>query len=59
VICSNLLLIDRISGQLRELEEAIELTSDQEKTGALLRTMPGIGKMIALTITAEICDLVL
>jgi transposase len=59
VICSNLLLIDRISGQLRELEEAIELTSDQEKTGALLRTMPGIGKMIALTITAEIGDLVL
>ncbi len=54
VITDNLTLIDRLDQQIKELEQEIPLTKEQAHTIKLLMSMPGVGKVTALTILAEI-----
>ena len=54
VIMDNLTLIDRLDQQIKELEQEIPLTKEQAHTIKLLMSMPGVGKVTALTILAEI-----
>ena len=54
VITDNLTLIDRLDEQIKELEQEIPLTKEQAHSIQLLMSMPGVGKVTALTILAEI-----
>ena len=54
VIADNLTLIDRLDQQITELEQDITLTEEQALSIQLLMSMPGVGKVTALTILAEI-----
>jgi len=54
VIADNLALIDQLNVQINRLERNIPLTKEQAKNIKLLMTMPGIGKVSAITILAEI-----
>ena len=54
VITDNLSLIDRLDELIKELEQEIPLTEEQAHTIQLLMSMPGVGKVNALTILAEI-----
>ncbi len=54
VIMDNLALIDRLDQQVKELEQEIPLTKEQAHSIKLLMSMPGVGKVTALTILAEI-----
>jgi transposase len=54
VITDNLTLIDRLDEQIKELEQEIPLTKEQAHSIKLLMSMPGVGKVTALTILAEI-----
>lgn len=57
VIRDNLELIDQLNGQIEALETDLELNADQLRAVRLLKTMPGVGKIIATTIVAEIGDI--
>jgi len=54
VIADNLTLIDQLGEQIKELEREIPLTEEQAHSIQLLMSMPGVGKVTALTILAEI-----
>lgn len=54
VISDNLILINQLNEQISELESEIPLTMEQTENIKLLMTMPGIGKVSAMTILAEI-----
>ena len=54
VITDNLNLIDDLNEWIKELEQEIPLTEEQAHTIQLLMSMPGVGKVNALTILAEI-----
>ena len=54
VISDNLLLIDQLNVQIGELEREIPLTREQAENLKLLITMPGVGKISAMTILSEI-----
>ncbi len=54
VITDNLSLIDHLDELILELEQEIPLTEEQVHTIQLLMSMPGVGKVTALTILAEI-----
>ena len=54
VITDNLSLIDRLDELILELEQETPLTEEQAHTIQLLMSMPGVGKVTALTILAEI-----
>ena len=54
VIADNLALIDQLNGQVNRLERSIPLTKEQAENIQLLKSMPGIGKVSAMTIMAEI-----
>jgi transposase len=54
VIADNLTLVDRLDEQIKELEQEIPLTEEQAHSIKLLMSMPGVGKVTALTILAEI-----
>jgi transposase len=54
VIADNLILIDQLDVQIMELEQEIPLTEEQTHSIQLLMSMPGVGKVTALTILAEI-----
>jgi len=54
VIADNLAFIDRLDEQIKELEQEIPLTEEQAHSVHLLMSMPGVGKVTALTILAEI-----
>ena len=54
VITDNLSLIDLLDELIKELEQEIPLTEEQAHTIQLLMSMPGVGKVNALTILAEI-----
>ena len=56
VLVDNLDLVDRLTEQIQALEEDLQLTPEQRKTIKLLKTMPGIGKINAAVIAAEIGD---
>jgi len=54
VIADNLILIDQLNVQISDLEREIPMTKEQAKKIKLLMTMPGIGKVSAMTVIAEI-----
>jgi transposase len=57
VITDNLTLIDRLGEQIKELERETPLTEEQAYNVQLLMSMPGVGKVTAMTILAEIGDI--
>lgn len=57
VIEDQLFLIDVFDQKIKSLEEYLELDQDQKKIVALLKTMPGIGDVNAITLLAEIGDI--
>lgn len=54
VITEQLELIDIYDERIAALEEVLELTPEQKRISELLQTVPGIGKIHAITIVAEI-----
>jgi transposase len=54
VIMDNLSLIYRLDEQIMELEQEIPLTEEQAHNIQLLMSIPGVGKVTALTILAEV-----
>lgn len=56
VIGDNLNLIDQLNAQITQLEADLILSDEEENTIRLLKTMPGVGRITALTILAEIGD---
>lgn len=57
VVADHLATIDHLSERIRTLEKGISLTEAQIHVRTLLKSMPGVGKLIALTIMAEIGDI--
>ena len=57
VIQDQLILIDQLSEQIEDAEAEIELSQEQKQMVRLLKTIPGIGKVTANTIMAEIGDI--
>lgn len=57
VIEDLLFLIDVLNQRIQALEEDLELDRNQRKIVALLKTMPGIGDINAITLLAEIGDI--
>jgi transposase len=56
VITDNLTLIDHLEAQILALEEDLKLSDELEANIKLLRTMPGVGRLTAITLLAEIGD---
>jgi len=57
VIRKDLALIDYLSQQITEVEASTQLSAEQEQQIKLLCTMPGIGRVGAITLLAEIGDI--
>ncbi len=57
VIHDHLYLIDELSKQIEIVEAEIKLSPEQNQMVRLLKTVPGIGKVTATTIIAEIGDI--
>jgi len=57
VLADNLTLVDHLTQQIQALEDDLDLTPEQRQTVKLLKTMPGIGKINATIIAAEIGDI--
>lgn len=57
VIADNLALIDHLNQQIQALEDDLELTPQIRKMVKLLKTIPGVGKISAIVIAAEIGDI--
>ncbi|MBE0527880.1 MAG: IS110 family transposase, partial [Thermoleophilia bacterium] len=57
VMEDHLSLIDHLDMHIEALEKDITLSSEQKKAVKLLKTMPGVGKIVATTIIAEIGDI--
>ena len=53
----DLALIDHLSQQIIEIEGSLQLSDEQEQQAKLLRTMPGIGRLGAIILLAEIGDI--
>jgi transposase len=56
VIRRDLALIDHLSQQIAEIEGSLQLSSELEKQAKLLRSMPGIGRLGAIILLAEMGD---
>ena len=56
VIEDQLQVIDHLTTQIETLETSLELSAEPRKVIKLLKTMPGVGQVAALTILAEIGD---
>jgi transposase len=54
VIADNLALIDLLNDRIKCLERNIPLTEEQKESIKLLKSIPGIGKVTAMAILAEI-----
>lgn len=54
VIEDHLAIIDHLDGHIEALEKDLKLTLEQKKAVKLLKTIPGVGMIIATTIVAEI-----
>ncbi len=54
VVADNLALIDQLEGLIAALEGAVQLTPQQARAVRLLCTIPGVGRITALTLVAEI-----
>ncbi len=57
VLADNLTLVDHLTQQIQALENDLDLTPEQHQTVNLLKSMPGIGKINATIIAAEIGDI--
>jgi transposase len=57
VIEDHLAMIDHLTERIRALEKSISLNEKQEHIVNLLRSMPGVGRLIALILLAEIGDI--
>jgi len=57
VIVDNLCLVDRLTDQIEALEADLKLSDQQQQTVKLLKTIPGVGPITAVTILAEIGDI--
>lgn len=57
VVADNLKVIDLLDERVKALEEDLQLSQEQEKIVKLLQTVPGIGRVHAITILAEIGDI--
>lgn len=57
VIVDNLSLVDHLLGQIEALEADLQLSAEQQQTVKLLKTIPGVGPITAVTILAEIGDI--
>ena len=57
VIQDNLVIIDHLNSQIEALENDLHLSAEDEKITKLLKTMPGIGRLTAIIILAEIGDI--
>ena len=57
VIEDQLSIIDHLNGHIAALEEDLELTLGQKDAVKLLKTIPGVGMIIATMIVAEIGDI--
>jgi transposase len=53
----DLALIDHLKDQISEIEDSLELSAEQEKQVKLLCTMPGVGRVGAINLLAEIGDI--
>jgi transposase len=57
VVSDHLDIIDHLGERIRCLEKGITLSEAQSQVMKLLMSMPGVGKLIALSILAEIGDI--
>ena len=57
VVADILSVIDQLNEKVQALEEDLSLSWEQEKVVRLLQTVPGIGRVHAITILAEIGDI--
>jgi len=57
VVRSDLALIDYLTQQIKEAEATTQLSTEQEQQIKLLCSMPGIGRVGAITLLAEIGDI--
>jgi len=57
VVEDHLSLIDHLTERIRALEKSISLNEKEEHIVNLLRSMPGVGRLIALIILAEVGDI--
>lgn len=57
VVLDSLALIDHLNEDIDELENELKLTPEQKKKVKLLSTVPGVGRLTAITILAEIGDI--
>ena len=57
VVGDNLSVIDQLDEKVQALEEDLSLSQEHEKVVKLLQTVPGIGRVHAITILAEIGDI--
>jgi transposase len=57
VVKDQLTLIDQFQQQIEVLEEELSLSPEQARDVRLLTTMPGVGRITAITIMAEIGDI--
>lgn len=57
VVRDNLVVIDHVNDQVEALEANLVLNDEQRQAVKLLKSMPGVGKVIATTIVAEIGDI--
>ena len=56
VVHDQLSLIEGLDQQIADLEADLQLSDEDERTIRLLKTMPGVGRVTALVILAEIGD---
>ena len=57
VVADHLALLDHLGERIHSLEKSISLNERQDYIVNLLKSMPGVGRLIALTILAEIGDI--
>ena len=57
VVHDQLSLIEGLDQQIADLEADLQLSDEDERTIRLLKTMPGVGRVTALVILAEIGDI--
>jgi transposase len=57
VIVDQLKTIDHLNAQIEALEADLELSEEHEKIVKLLKTIPGVGRLTAIIILAEIGDI--
>ena len=57
VVADHLALLDHLGERIHSLEKSISLNERQDYIVNLLKSIPGVGRLIALTILAEIGDI--